>query len=173
MLPLNSTLSWHCPSLGEHPGTKKVRCSQRNTLVAQRSLYCTRIRAQAPVMQAAQDVTTTPTTAAIISTKQTFEICCHQHLRTADKNRKLENWFIIIMKDRYSKLTRAVSVPRTTARHLAMAVLGNWNMPYNMLNTIMTDMNSHFVSKLFTSLSSTGGKHLPRLLSITIKLLAK
>lgn len=61
--------------------------------------------------------------------------------------KKPENRFTSIMKDRYSKSTRAIPVPKTAALLVAMTVLENWSMPYSKPNTIVTDSGLQFVSK--------------------------
>lgn len=61
------------------------------------------------------------------------------------------NRFIIVATECYSKLTRALPVPKTTATHVATVVLENYTMPYGIPITIATDNSSQFVSKFFAT----------------------
>lgn len=64
------------------------------------------------------------------------------------------------MTDRYSRLTRVVSVPEIPALHVAVVVLENWIVAYGIPNTIMTDNCSHFVASGFVALGAVTGTKL-------------
>ena len=57
--------------------------------------------------------------------------------------------FIFVITDRYSKLTRAVSMSTTTAPDIAAAFLNNWGFVYGVPNTILTDNGPQFIAEFF------------------------
>lgn len=76
--------------------------------------------------------------------------------------RKQENRYVFVMKDLYSKLTRAIPIPKTTAAQVDMVVFEYRLMPYGILNTIMTDHGLQFAAKFLAVLcASIGTKLIP------------
>lgn len=73
---------------------------------------------------------------------------------------KQGNSFIIAMTSCYSKLTRAIPLPRTKASHVAMVVPDNWILPYGISNTIVTGNGLQFVSKFSAALFASVGTKL-------------
>lgn len=65
-----------------------------------------------------------------------------------------ENWFIVVMTDRYRTLTQTVPVPKTTAPHLPIGAFENWIVAYDKQKTIMTDYSPQFASRFFAVLCS-------------------
>lgn len=56
------------------------------------------------------------------------------------------NNFVFFMTNRYTKLTRAIPLSKTTAAHVATAFLGNWIYPYGITGTVLSDNGSQFIS---------------------------
>lgn len=67
------------------------------------------------------------------------------------------NQFVFAMNDRYSRLTRAVPVSKTTASRAALTIIDNWIMPYGIPNFLLTDSGQQFVRKFFNALCSILG----------------
>lgn len=65
---------------------------------------------------------------------------------------RIENWLIIVMTDRKSKLTQAVPAPKIAAPYAAVEVLGNWIVPYLTPRTVISHNCLQFVSKNFAAL---------------------
>lgn len=61
------------------------------------------------------------------------------------------------MNDRYSKLTRDVSVPNITALHVAVLVLESWLIPKGISSTIMTHNSLQLFQKCFAALRAAVG----------------
>lgn len=64
-------------------------------------------------------------------------------------NKKIGNRFIVILTDRYSKLTRAIPTKSITAAHVGNILLEVWIIPNGILERILTDNGPHFVEKCF------------------------
>lgn len=74
----------------------------------------------------------------------------------------------------YSRLTRAISVPKKAAQHVAVMDLKHWIMPYSIPNTITASTGLQFVSKVFAVPgASMGTKNRIQLPSITFKQMVK
>lgn len=73
---------------------------------------------------------------------------------------KQGNWFIIVITDRSSKLTRPIPIPNKTAPHAAVVVLENRIINHDVFNIIMTDDGPQFVSNIFTALWAANGMQL-------------
>ncbi len=57
--------------------------------------------------------------------------------------------FILVITDRYSNLTRSVSMAKTKAPDIAAAFLNNWVFPYGVPNTVLTDNGPQFIAEFF------------------------
>lgn len=60
--------------------------------------------------------------------------------------------FVVVLTDRYSKVTRAVSTARKTGTHIASTFMDNWIIPYVISDYMVTDNGTQFVNKFFKSL---------------------
>ncbi|CAN8067066.1 unnamed protein product [Agarophyton chilense] len=68
--------------------------------------------------------------------------------------------FVLVITDRFTKLTRALPLGKTTATDVATAFLSHWVYPYGMPLYLLTDNGSQFVSKFFSHNCDTLGiKH--------------
>ena len=54
--------------------------------------------------------------------------------------------YILVMADRYSKLSRAVAMKETEAPHVAAAFLNNWVFPYGIPKSLLTDNAPNFIA---------------------------
>lgn len=61
------------------------------------------------------------------------------------------NQWVLVIKNRFSKLTRTIPLKQTTAPTIAQAFIDMWVMPYGMTNYVLTDNGSQFVSKFFAA----------------------
>lgn len=68
---------------------------------------------------------------------------------------KLENQFIVVVTDRLSQLTRAISVAKITTRNVATEMIEHWALPYGALDIIPTDNCKQFTSKFFAVLCAS------------------
>ena len=68
--------------------------------------------------------------------------------------------YVVVITDRYSKLTRAVPTAKITAPVVAAVVLEHWVIPYGIPNHILSDNGSQFVSKFFSALCAFLGAKL-------------
>lgn len=57
----------------------------------------------------------------------------------------------LVIPDRYSKLTRAISTCKTTVTHIANILNGHWLIPYGITTYIRTENGAHLVSKIFAT----------------------
>jgi Integrase core domain len=57
--------------------------------------------------------------------------------------------YILVMTDRFSKLTRAIPLKGITAAEVALAFVEVWVASYGVLLFLLSDNGSQFVSKLF------------------------
>ena len=62
--------------------------------------------------------------------------------------------YLLIISDRFSKLTRAIPLRSITALSVAKAFVNNWVVPYGAPATLLSDNGSQFTSKLFTMICS-------------------
>lgn len=67
------------------------------------------------------------------------------------------NPLITVMTARRSRPTRAVSVPKITALHVALVALKNWILPYGIFSTIVTENGPQFVSNVLAALCAAIG----------------
>ncbi|CAN8073108.1 unnamed protein product [Agarophyton chilense] len=58
--------------------------------------------------------------------------------------------FVLVITDRFTNLTRALPVGKTTATDVATAFLSHWVYPYGMLLYLLTDNGSQLVSQFFS-----------------------
>ena len=65
---------------------------------------------------------------------------------------KNRNQFIAVITDRYSKLTRAVPMRKTTATLMAAMFLNNWILPYGISNTIFSDNGPQFSAEFWKTI---------------------
>lgn len=63
-----------------------------------------------------------------------------------------ENRFIVVITDRYSKLTRAKTRARVTVPIVTAVFLEPWTVPNGILNTILADNGPQFLSTFFAAL---------------------
>lgn len=69
--------------------------------------------------------------------------------------------FVIVMTERYSKLTISVPVWEKTGSNAALTLAVNWSSRCGILNILLMDNRPQFASKFFNTLSSPlGGKQL-------------
>lgn len=69
--------------------------------------------------------------------------------------------YVLIIMDRYSKLTRAIPTSKTTVSRLANLFLDHWIVPFGVPTYLLTDYVPKFGSKSFQSVSrKLGIKHL-------------
>lgn len=68
-------------------------------------------------------------------------------LKTSTGNR-----FVVVITDRYSKLTRAVPTKTNTAPQIVTIFMGNWAMPYGIPEFHLTDNGAQFFGKFFNSM---------------------
>ncbi|CAN8065462.1 unnamed protein product [Agarophyton chilense] len=68
--------------------------------------------------------------------------------------------FVSVITDRFTKLTRALSLGKTTATDVATGFFSHWVHPYGMPLYLLTDNGSQFVSQFFSHIGATLGiKH--------------
>jgi len=67
---------------------------------------------------------------------------------------------VIVITDRYSKLTRAIPVASITAPHVASIFVDHWVIPYGIPEQILSDNGKQFVSKFFAALCAFLGAKL-------------
>lgn len=76
--------------------------------------------------------------------------------KTTSKNR-----YVVVITDRYSKLTRAIMSSKTALAHIVNTFLDQRIIPYGIRSFILTDNRSQIVSKVFATLCGLlGVKHL-------------
>lgn len=61
------------------------------------------------------------------------------------------NQHVLVIKDRYSKMTRAIPLKQTTASIVAQTFVDNWIMPYGIPATLLTDNGPQFVGTFFAA----------------------
>lgn len=66
------------------------------------------------------------------------------------------NQFTIVMTYRFSNLTGAVPVSKTTASHSALSLIDSWIMAYGIPHFLLNDNRLQFKGKLFTALCHLG-----------------
>lgn len=62
------------------------------------------------------------------------------------------NPIIVVIMDRYSKLTRAILTPKPTAIYFPIIFLDHWVMPYGITTFVLIHNGPQFVSKFFSVL---------------------
>ena len=70
---------------------------------------------------------------------------------------KRGNTFVLVITDRYSKLTRAIPLKATKATDIAMAFLDTWVYVYGAPKFLLTDNGPQFVAKFFETICSMLG----------------
>ena len=76
--------------------------------------------------------------------------------RTTNGNRH-----VLVITDRFSKLSRAVPLVRINSTSVVRAFLENWAYPYALPETLLSDNGTQFTSKFFEEICTTlGVKHL-------------
>lgn len=71
------------------------------------------------------------------------------------------NQYVVIITDRYSKLTRAIKTSKTAAAHMANIFLDHWIVSFDISSYLLTDNGTRFRSKFFASICGyLGVKHL-------------
>lgn len=61
------------------------------------------------------------------------------------------NHFVIVITDRYSEFTSAVSVLKFIAWHAALRFINNWSLTWGIPSFLLRDNGLQFVSQLFIS----------------------
>lgn len=61
------------------------------------------------------------------------------------------NQYILVTKNRYSKLTRALSTLKTTAIHVANVYMVHWLVSYGIQTYLLTDNQTRFVIKFIAT----------------------
>lgn len=64
----------------------------------------------------------------------------------------IENQFVLVAMDRYSKLARDVPTSRTAVSHIVSHFMDNWIIPYGIRRHLLTGNGTQFVSKFSESL---------------------
>lgn len=59
------------------------------------------------------------------------------------------NQVLLIITDRYKKLTRDVSIPKTTASHNEASFVDSWVIPYGFSKYDLTNSETQFITKFF------------------------
>ena len=59
------------------------------------------------------------------------------------------NQHVLVITDRFSKLTRSISLRTTTFSVVANGVLNNWVYVYRALRNVLTDNGPQFAAKFF------------------------
>lgn len=67
------------------------------------------------------------------------------------------NQYIIVMTDRFSKLTKALPTAKTTATTVATTSLEHWVANFGILSKVVTDNGPQFTSKFFAALCTQLG----------------
>lgn len=57
--------------------------------------------------------------------------------------------YILVVTDRYSKLTRSIPMNYITAPLVAASFLNNWAFPYGIPQSVLTDNGPQFIAQLF------------------------
>lgn len=71
------------------------------------------------------------------------------------------NQHVIVLTDRYTRLTRTMPATTLTPTNAATVFVDNWVIPYGILTYSLTDNGPYFVSKLFRVVTAClGVKHL-------------
>ena len=70
------------------------------------------------------------------------------------KKTKRGNRWILVMTDRFTKLTQVVPMKKITAQHVAIAFVEHWVFKYGPPKTLLSDNGSNFASKLFQRMCS-------------------
>ena len=65
--------------------------------------------------------------------------------------------YILVITDRFSKMTRAIPMRSTTAASVAQAFLDNWVYPYGVPSYLVTDNGPQFASKFFEAVCTMLG----------------
>lgn len=60
-----------------------------------------------------------------------------------------DNLHVVVIIDRYSKLTRAITMRKITSGLVATVVINNWILPHGITDSILTDNGAQFVAKCF------------------------
>lgn len=60
--------------------------------------------------------------------------------------------YVLVMSDRYSKVTIAISTSKSMEPDILCPFMDNWTKPCSILTPVLTDNGVHFVSKFFASL---------------------
>lgn len=77
------------------------------------------------------------------------------------RNPPCDKHFVLLMTDRYKKITKTVATSRKTNLHIAPLLLGNWVLPYRIPDYVLTDNGTQFISKVFESLCGYFGTEHP------------
>lgn len=72
---------------------------------------------------------------------------------------EIHGWhqFVVVITDRYFKLTREIPSAKSTYMQVANNFLDHWVPPFGMLSYLLTDKELHFVGKFFTTFCSFPG----------------
>lgn len=69
---------------------------------------------------------------------------------------------ILVITDRYSKLSRATAMAQVTAPYIASVMLNTWIFPYGIPDSILTDNGPQFIADFFEHLCAIlGVKRVP------------
>ena len=70
------------------------------------------------------------------------------------KKIKQGNRWVLVMTDRFTKLTQVVPMKKITAQHVAIAFVEHWVFKYGPPKTLLSDNGSNFASKFFQRMCS-------------------
>lgn len=65
--------------------------------------------------------------------------------------------YILVTTDRYSKLTRAVPIPKMKATYFLNLFKNHWLIPYGIPIYLHTDIETQFVSRFFATICALQG----------------
>lgn len=73
-----------------------------------------------------------------------------------------DNTKVVIIKDRYSKLTTAIRIRKGTQGFVSAAFINNWILPNGIPDSIMIDNGAQFVAKPFKYICNVMGIKRPK-----------
>ena len=81
---------------------------------------------------------------------------CIDILGPLKKTKRNFRW-ILVITDRFTKLTQVISMKKVTAQHVAIAFVEHWVFKYGPPKTLLSDNGSNFASKLFQRVCGYAG----------------
>lgn len=86
-----------------------------------------------------------------VSTFPTIIVCGHGNTRWVSKE-KSGKQLLVVITDRYSKMTKAIPTARKTFTAFAMIFVEHWISNFGILSTIPIDNGPQFTSKFFQAI---------------------